>query len=88
VSVIDDFYSAMTGIPHLPENACRQDPELWDDTTDPQPAVEVCLYQCKAYDACREWAQAQAADTLVGIVAGEIYLHPSDRPRKTKEPAA
>jgi hypothetical protein len=69
VSALDDLADVL----------CRQDPKLWDDTTDPQPAIDRCLYQCRAYDACRQWAQTQAADTLVGVIAGEVYLHPSDR---------
>jgi len=71
----------------LADVLCRQDPEMWDDTTDPQPAVDGCLYRCKAYNACRQWAQTQPADSLVGVIAGEVYVHPSDRkPRRPRKP--
>jgi hypothetical protein len=78
MSTLDDILSLIGG-PRLADALCREDPELWDDTTDPQPAIDGCLYRCKAFGACFDWAHAQPAGRLVGIVAGEVYLHPSDR---------
>lgn len=87
MSTLAGWLDAIATGPDLDGALCRRDPHMWDDTTDPQPAVEACLYQCKAYDACREWAQAQPAGSLAGIVAGEIYLHPSDRKQQRKTSA-
>jgi hypothetical protein len=78
-----DRWLSLIGGPRLPDALCRQDPQRWDDTGDPQPAVDGCLYQCRAYDACREWALDQPAGSLVGIVAGEVHLHSSDRRKES-----
>ena len=82
MSTLANWLDAIGNAPDLDGALCRQDPHMWDDTADPQPAVEACLYQCRAFDACREWAQTQAAGSLVGIVAGEVYVCPSDQKQR------
>ena len=81
MSTLDDrLGAALGGIPRLPGAACTGLHNVMDATDDPQPALEICA-TCRVYEACRQFADEQG-DNLVGIVAGEVYLHRSDRRRK------
>jgi hypothetical protein len=89
--------AALGGIPDLRDAACAGrwnlfDPEqdrvgnqpVEDPTDRHERAIEICLYECRAYEQCRDHQLSlPRAKRAVGIVAGELY-HASFESKKKK----
>jgi hypothetical protein len=81
--------AALGAIPDLGGAACRDQSELFDETTDPGMIAEaklICTTQCGAYDRCASWAATLSDNDVAGVVAGRVRTwvgHPSLRKKRS-----
>jgi hypothetical protein len=81
------LFAALAGIPALPGAACRNRHQLFDgvEPADVAEAVTICETECPALAACAAWADSLPANSLSGVVAGELHVwlqQAMGRPRK------
>jgi hypothetical protein len=71
---VDAIFSALAGIPRLNGCLCAGDKSgIWDDVSDPVPAIRRCLRECKAQQACADWAASQPPNSINGVIGGDVY---------------
>jgi hypothetical protein len=86
MSVVDDLYSTLLGIPPLPGAKCRGRARDFDEYDDPniiQSTIDACN-QCPSQPECEKyWLSLRPCQRPLGVMAGRI-----NRPTKPRKRAA